>query len=434
MSLRIQLKQNRFMTLISVYVPTLASSQDDIDRFYADLSSVIQKIDRNDKLIILGNFNARVGQDFDTWSCLGRHGTGKCNGNGQLLLQFCQEFGLMITNTCFRQKDKFKITWKHPRSRHWHILDYVIVRRRNIRDVLSVRCMRSAECWTDHRLMRATMSLYVIRKIRYDVRVPKHIDVSQLSSGEKQVSLREAVQSITITEEKEPSKAFSEKLYKTAASVLGYSKAKNQDWFRENSPLITGLLNEKRLLWERLLAPDLNERDRLKLEKDFKNGKTKVQREIRAAKDKWWSEKACQIQSSEDRRDTKSLYHQLRSVYGTPVTSHTPLRSKDGLVLLTKPDDIKKRSREHHSELLNRVSQVSVDAHDDLEQAPVIQELDALPTREEVEDAVQQRNTGKAPGKDGITAELLKQGGEKTVQLLFETFQKLWIYGTTPKD
>ena len=259
------------------------------------------------------------------------------------------------------------------------------------------------------------MSLYVIRKVRYDVRVPKGIDVFQLSSGEMQVSFHEAVQSIIVTEEEDPSKAFSEKLYKTTASVLGYSKAKNQDWFWENSLSITGLLNEKMLLWERLPAPDLNGRDRLKLGKDFKNCKAKVQREIQAARDKWCSEKVCQIQSSVNRRDIKSLYHQLRFVYGPPLTSHTPLRSKDGLILLRKPDDIKERWREHHSELLNRVSQASRDALDDLEQASVIQELDTLPTRKEVGDAVPQMNTGKAPGKDGTTAELLKQGGEKIV-------------------
>ena len=120
------------MILINVYAHTLASSQDDIDKFYADLSSVVQSIDRNDELIILSDFKSHVGQDFDTWSCLGHHGTDKYNGNGQRLLQLCQEFGLMITNTYFRQKDKFKTTWKHPRSGNWQILDYVIVRRRDI--------------------------------------------------------------------------------------------------------------------------------------------------------------------------------------------------------------------------------------------------------------------------------------------------------------
>ncbi|VDM01784.1 unnamed protein product [Schistocephalus solidus] len=34
-----------------------------------------------------------------------------------------------------------KVTWVHPRSRHWHILDYVLVRRRDQQDVLVIKAI-----------------------------------------------------------------------------------------------------------------------------------------------------------------------------------------------------------------------------------------------------------------------------------------------------
>ena len=34
---------------------------------------------------------------------------------------------LVITNTLFRKKNMCKTTWMHPRSKHGHLLDYVIV-------------------------------------------------------------------------------------------------------------------------------------------------------------------------------------------------------------------------------------------------------------------------------------------------------------------
>lgn len=433
-SLRVPLKHGRFMTLISVYAPTLTSAKEDIDMFYGDLKSAIQKVDRQDKLVVLGDFNARVGQDFNIWSSLGRHGIGKCNDNGHLLLQLCQEFSLKITNTCFRQKDKFKTTWKHPRSGIWHILDYVIVRTRDIRDVLSVRCMRGAECWTDHRLVRAKLALYILRKRRHTVKVPKRIDVSQFSSAEKKRSFLEAVNSIAITTEENPSGEFSEKLYESAASTLGFSKRKSQDWFLENSVFISDLLIRKKQLWDRLQGSNLSRKDRVGLEKKFQKCKAEVQREIRAAKDKWWSEKANQIQLAADKKDTKTHYHLLRSVYGPPATQHTPLRSKDGSVLLTKPEEIEARWCEHHNELLNRISLVSREALNAIEQVTPIPELDVSPSRVEVMTSLGQMNTGKAPGKDGITAELLKQGGDCIVELLYGIFQKVWENDTTPKD
>jgi hypothetical protein len=56
----------------------------------------------------------------------------------------------------FQQADKFKTTWMHPRSHHWHLIDYVITRQRDLCDVKLTRVMRGTGCWSDHRLIRCT--------------------------------------------------------------------------------------------------------------------------------------------------------------------------------------------------------------------------------------------------------------------------------------
>ena len=55
-------------------------------------------------------------------------GLGKTKYNGNLLLSICAEHKLVIINTIFRQSNKYKTAWKHPRSNHWHLLYYIIVR------------------------------------------------------------------------------------------------------------------------------------------------------------------------------------------------------------------------------------------------------------------------------------------------------------------
>lgn len=78
------------INLLCVYAPTLAAPDDIKEHFYTQLDSTIKAFPQNEDLIILGDFNARVGGDNDAWpSCLGNFGVGKCNGNGQRLLELC---------------------------------------------------------------------------------------------------------------------------------------------------------------------------------------------------------------------------------------------------------------------------------------------------------------------------------------------------------
>ena len=99
MSLRLPIQNNRFATVLSVYAPTLQAETGVEEAFYHDLHNLLQQVDSKEKLLILGDFNTRVGRDFELWKgVLGRHGIGSCNDNGRLLLEFCSEHQLVITN------------------------------------------------------------------------------------------------------------------------------------------------------------------------------------------------------------------------------------------------------------------------------------------------------------------------------------------------
>ena len=71
------------------------------------MASVPSRIPHTDKLLPIGHFNARIGRDNDNWPLvMGKHGIGKCNFNGELLLGMCSEFEVIVTNTMFNQKDE----------------------------------------------------------------------------------------------------------------------------------------------------------------------------------------------------------------------------------------------------------------------------------------------------------------------------------------
>ena len=103
MTLRLPLSGKRHVTIVSAYAPTMTNPDEVKDKFYDDLDSVISATPRADKLILLGDFSARVGTDHQTWEgVIGTERIGTCNSNGLLLLKKCAEHELQITNTVFR--------------------------------------------------------------------------------------------------------------------------------------------------------------------------------------------------------------------------------------------------------------------------------------------------------------------------------------------
>lgn len=104
-----------------------------------------------------------MSHDHKLWNgTLGKEGVENVNSNGTLLLSKYAEHKL---NTIFRQRNRFKTSWMHPRSKRWHLIDYVIVRARDHKDVNITRAMTCADdCLTDHCLIRSTMNIQLQQK------------------------------------------------------------------------------------------------------------------------------------------------------------------------------------------------------------------------------------------------------------------------------
>ncbi|VDL81048.1 unnamed protein product [Schistocephalus solidus] len=100
MSLRLPLRRDMFANIVSINPPPMTSSDSVKVKFYEDLYTLLATVPKADKLIVLGDFNARVRTDHAAWQgVLGPHGLGSCNDNGLLLLRMCAEHRLLLTNT-----------------------------------------------------------------------------------------------------------------------------------------------------------------------------------------------------------------------------------------------------------------------------------------------------------------------------------------------
>ncbi|RXN33787.1 craniofacial development 2 [Labeo rohita] len=292
-SMRLPLRCQQHVTFLSIYSPTLLAEPAEKDKFYTDLHNLLQRTPADDKVIILGDFNARVGRDSEAWQgVLGKHGVGSCNDNGHLLLEFCAEQQLSITNTIFQQKDSRKTTWMHPHSKHWHLIDYVLVRQKDRSDVLHTRVMPSAECHTDHRLVRCKLRLHFKPK-------PKN--------------------------------------------------KRNKDWFDENNEEIQALLSRKRVAHQAHLA-----QPSCPVKKSaFRLICSRLQRKLREIQNEWWNRLAQRTQFCADNGDYKGFYEALKAGYGPRHMVQSPMRSTNGKKLHTDNTLILNRWSEHFQDLFS---------------------------------------------------------------------------------
>ncbi|XP_076047086.1 uncharacterized protein LOC143028608 [Oratosquilla oratoria] len=413
MTMQIPLGKKAKATNVSAYALTMTNSDEIKDKFYEELDSLITSVN-SEKLIILGDFNVRVGANHHAWHrILGKHGIGKCNSNGHLLLKICAAHDLAITNTIFRLPTRNKTSWMHPRSKHCHLIDYVIVRAKDMRDVRVTKGMCGAECWTDHRLIISKMNFHIQPKRRpQGQKVMKKLNVTALKNTEKehcfQTLLQKKFSNFQINQSSIEVQwaSFRGTAHSAALESLGPTTRNHQDWFDKNNAEIQKLLEEKHCL----LRAFQNDPSYTAKKAAFTKIRSKVQTELRHMQDSWLSAKADEIQGYADRRDTKRFYDALEAVYGPQSSGSSPLLSADCSTLLTEKELILERWSEHFNNVLNRPAQINDEAIARLPQVFTNIDLDDSLSEDEVRQAIKQMSTGKVPGSDAIPAEVYKSG------------------------
>ena len=100
------------ITVIQDYAPTSNAEEAEVEWFYEDLQDLLELTPKKDVLFIIGDWNAKVGSQA-TPGVTGKFGLGIRNEAGQRLIEFCQENGLVITNTPFQQTREDSIHGHH---------------------------------------------------------------------------------------------------------------------------------------------------------------------------------------------------------------------------------------------------------------------------------------------------------------------------------
>lgn len=156
--IRLQLKKTK-LTVIQLYAP---NTERDYDTFLNEVLIAMESVPKTDSLLVIGDFNAHVGNDSQTWSgVIGRNGDIDLNNQGRQLLDFCASSSLSIMNTFFQHKNIDKYTWYKTGDsiKNRSLIDFIIASDNMRRAVMDVRVKRGAELATDHHLVISVLEL-----------------------------------------------------------------------------------------------------------------------------------------------------------------------------------------------------------------------------------------------------------------------------------
>ena len=423
------------VTLISVYAPTLMASSDTKDEFYENLCATLLKVPSSDQVVLLGDFNARVGCDYEAWPiCLGRFNVGKVNENGQRLLELCTRFSLCVANSFFDTKPQHKVSWRHPRSKHWHQLDLVLVRRSNLNTVKVVRSYHSADCDTDHLLVCCRMKLspkkFFLSKAKGKPRLntanmQDPVLVSQFTDLFEKEYAPETDGSDSAEKRWQSLKTA---MHSCALATFGKKNTKSSDWFEAKSKELDPIISNKRQKQcEYNKHP--SHQNLCKLRQARKEAKQMVRR---CAND-YWVELSQRIENASATGNIRAMYEGIKTATGPTQSKSAPLKSSSGELIVDKGKQME-RWKEHYSDLYSRQSTVSESALAAMEQLSILHELDEVPTISDLKKAIDQLAPGKAPGSDEIPPDLIKQCQTVLLKPIYDLLCCCWAEGGVPQD
>ncbi|KAI5747504.1 hypothetical protein M8J77_015356 [Diaphorina citri] len=427
-------------TLVIVYGPNESELAAVKDEFFDTLQRTIDEATQ-ENLILIGDFNGRVGNQADLWQgVIGPNGEDHVNNNGERLLELCICNSLAIVNTKFKHKDVHKFTRSEPSRNEKSIIDYAIIKSANMKYVRDCRVKRGPEIGSDHHLVVLEMTTERRGQTKNKERTQnksRAIKTYKLREKEAQKNYQDKISekvSLISTESENLEDMWAKWktiILESAAYVCGISTKgpfrKLTHWWSEE---IKTMIHLKKSLWRKYLAS----RTRTDYE-EYKTQRIRVKNAVLVAKSNSWKEFGEKMENAY--KDNRKLFYRILKRLRTDKECPLKFIKDRSGNLITSPEGIMERWKQYFEELLadsnNLSSPSSQDPTSNIEPS-TYSETEGNITMGEMKAAIAKLKLGKAPGADNITTEMVKYMGPAGEDLLLKVIQLAWIQLKIPKD
>lgn len=437
LKIEIEMEKGKNTTIIVVYAPNEDDSVKNKEDFWDTMAEEIE--DNKGRVLIIGDLNSRVGKkDDETAETIGIHGEDTRNNNGKKLIDFCITNNLIITNTFFSQKDIHKYTREAQSRGEKSIIDYVIINREFRREVKDTRVKRGAEIYSDHYLVVTKLKIQSENVRKNSGANKKCQTINKIRSYKLQDAniakrFEEAVESeidlitdhnITIDDLWKSIEETITKAAKEACGTIRVSKNKKQtQWWNQD---IKKEIQIKKKKWKNYIGnktvTNYNE---------YKVQRAKVKEMVKKAKEKSWEEFGEKMEQ-DSASNQKLFYRVLKSLRKGKQHEIKNIKTREGKIIVEE-ENIMKRWKEHFMEILN--PEIIADEPEDVFEEPTLtpRNTEGKINSQEVQNAIDLLKRGKAAGHDGITSEMLKNLGAKSIEKLTLLFNKMYTEKRIPK-
>ena len=166
------MKPKNIINIINVYAPNLDRAKkypNELKKLHKNLDELCKELDEVLASITMleEDFNSKVGRRTGPESCIWKWWRGRRNQNGTNLVEFCENKGKIIVNSCFQHPAKHIRTWPQRRTNPvtkktvsiYSQIDYIILNQKNKQVLTDARSYGGTEISSDHKLVVARIEL-----------------------------------------------------------------------------------------------------------------------------------------------------------------------------------------------------------------------------------------------------------------------------------